>query len=96
MPEFYRRARRMVMPTYFGPTNIPPLEANALGCPVAVSKVYGMPEQLVFRKTGLFRNEHCPMAERMARHGFYIPSGSALTDEQMGWVADSLASIMKR
>lgn len=46
MPEFYRRARAMVMPTFFGPTNIPPLEAMALGCPVAVSDIYGMREQL--------------------------------------------------
>jgi glycosyltransferase involved in cell wall biosynthesis len=43
---FYLRARGMVMPTYFGPTNIPPLEAIALACPVAVSNIYGMPEQL--------------------------------------------------
>jgi glycosyltransferase involved in cell wall biosynthesis len=34
------------MPTFFGPTNIPPLEAMALGCPVAVSDIYAMPEQL--------------------------------------------------
>ncbi|MHB8772539.1 MAG: glycosyltransferase family 4 protein [Syntrophales bacterium] len=46
MPEFYRRARAMVMPTFFGPTNIPPLEAIALGCPVATSDIYGMREQL--------------------------------------------------
>lgn len=46
MPEFYRRARMLVMPTFFGPTNIPPLEAFALGCPVAVSGIYGMPEQV--------------------------------------------------
>ena len=46
VPGFYRRARAMVMPTYFGPTNIPPLEALATGCPAVVSGVYGMPEQL--------------------------------------------------
>jgi glycosyltransferase involved in cell wall biosynthesis len=46
MPELYRRARALLMPTYYGPTNIPPLEAMALGCPVATSRVYGMPEQL--------------------------------------------------
>ena len=45
MPEFYRRARGMVFPTFFGPTNIPPLEANVLSCPVAVSNIYGMREQ---------------------------------------------------
>lgn len=41
----YRHARALVMPTFFGPTNIPPLEAMALGCPMAVSGIYGMPEQ---------------------------------------------------
>jgi glycosyltransferase involved in cell wall biosynthesis len=45
MPEFYKRARALVMPTFFGPTNIPPLEAFQLGCPVAISGIYGMPEQ---------------------------------------------------
>lgn len=45
MPLLYRRARALVMPTFFGPTNIPPLEAMKLGCPVAVSNIYGMPEQ---------------------------------------------------
>ena len=42
----YMRARAFVMPTFYGPTNIPPLEAIALGCPVAVSNIYGMPNQL--------------------------------------------------
>jgi glycosyltransferase involved in cell wall biosynthesis len=46
MPGLYRRATALVMPTFFGPTNIPPLEAQALGCPVAVSRIYAMPEQL--------------------------------------------------
>jgi glycosyltransferase involved in cell wall biosynthesis len=46
MPEFYRRARAMIMPTFFGPTNIPPLEAIALGCPAAVSDIYGAREQM--------------------------------------------------
>lgn len=45
MPEFYKRARALVMSTFFGPTNIPPLEAFQLGCPVAISGIYGMPEQ---------------------------------------------------
>lgn len=46
MPELYRRAIALVMPTFFGPTNIPPLEAMALGCPVIVSRIYGMTAQL--------------------------------------------------
>lgn len=46
MPALYRHARAMVMPSFFGPTNIPALEAMALGCPVAVSGIYAVPEQL--------------------------------------------------
>ena len=42
----YKHAAGLVMPSYFGPTNIPPLEAMALGCPVAVSDKYAMPEQV--------------------------------------------------
>jgi glycosyltransferase involved in cell wall biosynthesis len=43
---FYIRARALVMPTFFGPTNIPPLEALASGCPVIISGIYGIEEQL--------------------------------------------------
>lgn len=46
MTYLYRHAVGLVMPSYFGPTNIPPLEAMALGCPVAVSDKYAMPEQV--------------------------------------------------
>ena len=46
LAQFYRRARALVMPTFFGPTNIPPLEAFSYDCPVAVSNIYAMPEQL--------------------------------------------------
>jgi glycosyltransferase involved in cell wall biosynthesis len=46
MPGFYGRARALVMPTFFGPTNIPPLEAFEAGCPVATSRIYGIPDQL--------------------------------------------------
>jgi glycosyltransferase involved in cell wall biosynthesis len=44
--ELYRRAVALVMPTFFGPTNIPPLEAFALGCPVIISDIYGIPAQV--------------------------------------------------
>jgi len=44
--EIYRRSRALVMPTFFGPTNIPPLEAFVVGCPVAISNIYGIPDQV--------------------------------------------------
>jgi glycosyltransferase involved in cell wall biosynthesis len=44
--ELYKNALALIMPTFFGPTNIPPLEAITLGCPVITSKIYASEEQL--------------------------------------------------
>lgn len=46
MAEIYHRARALIMPTFFGPTNIPPLEAFVAGCPIGISDIYGIPEQV--------------------------------------------------
>lgn len=53
-----------------------------------------MHEQPVFRNMGLFEGERYPVAERLARRGFYIPSGLALTDAQMDEVADAVIKMM--
>jgi perosamine synthetase len=44
-------------------------------------------EQPVLRRMGLFEGVRCPVSERIARRGFYLPSGLALQDEQMDRVA---------
>ncbi len=44
--SLYKRAKALVFPSLFGPTNIPPLEALALNCPVIVSDVYSHRDQL--------------------------------------------------
>ncbi len=54
-----------------------------------------MHEQPIFAEMGLFGNEHYPIAERVARRGFYIPSGLALTDNQIERVADALHRVLK-
>lgn len=41
----FLNSRGLIMPTLLGPTNMPPLEALALGCPVAVSDLPGHREQ---------------------------------------------------
>ena len=41
----YENALALVMPTYFGPTNIPVLEAWEAGCPVITSDIRGVREQ---------------------------------------------------
>lgn len=53
-----------------------------------------MHEQPVFRRMGLFAGESYPVAERLARRGFYVPSGLALTDAQMNEVASALVEIL--
>lgn len=42
----YRQAFALAYVTFFGPENLPPLEAFALGCPVVASAVSGAGEQL--------------------------------------------------
>jgi len=46
MSGLYAGAFALVMPTFFGPTNIPPMEAWALGCPVLCSDIRGIREQI--------------------------------------------------
>jgi perosamine synthetase len=54
-----------------------------------------MHEQPVFQKMGLFLKERYPVAERIARRGFYIPSGMALSEEQMERVAAGVKEILQ-
>jgi glycosyltransferase involved in cell wall biosynthesis len=44
--NLYKNAFAMIFPTFFGPDNIPPLEAFSLGCPVIASRVEGAEEQM--------------------------------------------------
>lgn len=53
-----------------------------------------MHEQPVYVKQGLFENERYKTAEYLARKGFYIPSGLALTKEQMETVASKVRKVM--
>ena len=46
VPALYRQSMALVMPTYFGPTNIPPLEAFSLGVPVVYSDLPGLRDQV--------------------------------------------------
>jgi perosamine synthetase len=54
----------------------------------------GMHEQPVFHEMGLFKGEHYPVAERIARQGLYLPSGLTLTEEQIDKVCDAVRKIL--
>ena len=53
-----------------------------------------MHEQPVFHNMGLFSEETFPVSERLARRWFYLPSGLALTDEQIVRYANTLNEIL--
>ena len=52
-----------------------------------------MHEQPIFRRMGLFANESHPHSERLARRGFYLPSGLALTEDQIATSAAALREL---
>ena len=54
---------------------------------------WGMHEQPVFRRLGYFRGERYPVAEKLARRGFYLPSGLALTKSQMERSAGAVKAL---
>jgi perosamine synthetase len=56
---------------------------------------YSLHQQPILKKMGLFKGENYPVAEKISQRGFYIPSGLALTDNQINQVADVLFKIMK-
>jgi len=53
-----------------------------------------MHEQPVFKKMGMFKNERFPITERIARRGFYIPSGQGLNEKQIETAAKRLIRIL--
>jgi perosamine synthetase len=54
----------------------------------------GMHEQPVFHDMGLFVGERYPVTERIARKGLYIPSGLAITEEQMDLVCAAVRDAL--
>lgn len=55
---------------------------------------WGMHEQPVLKNMGLFSGEHYPVAERLARYGFYLPSGMAITQQQIEEVVSKVKTVL--
>ena len=55
---------------------------------------YPMHKQPVFNKMGLFLNDYLPNSEKLYEKGFYIPSGLALTKEQIEEVSEILHKVL--
>jgi perosamine synthetase len=54
-----------------------------------------MHRQPVFQRMGLFARQKCEVSERLAERGFYIPSGLAITEEQIERAAASVREILE-
>lgn len=54
----------------------------------------GMHEQPVYRNMGLLKGESYPVTERIARRGLYLPSGQAITDDQIEQVIDAVRKTL--
>ncbi len=54
----------------------------------------GMHEQPVFREMGLFKGLKLPVSERVQRQGLYLPSGLAITENQIAEVVGAVREIL--
>ena len=56
---------------------------------------YPLHLQPAYRKLGLFEGESYPVAENLAKKGFYIPAGMGITDEQIKEVAECVKKVFQ-
>jgi perosamine synthetase len=56
---------------------------------------YPMHKQPVFKKIGIFKNEHYPISEKLSAKGFYIPSGIGMTINEQDKVINVLYKVFK-
>lgn len=56
---------------------------------------WSMHEQPVFNRLGLFEGDSHPVSERISRRGFYIPSGLAISEEQIHRVSSAVRSVIE-
>lgn len=57
---------------------------------------YPMHKQPVFQEYGFFENINLPNSEALYQRGFYIPSGLALTDEQINEVSKCMHEVLTK
>lgn len=91
MGHLYKQSFALVMPTYFGPTNLPPLEAFELGVPVLYSDKAGLREQVA--EAGLLMDLKNPSS--MAKQLFRLWSEPNLRMELIKSGCEKLACLNK-
>lgn len=54
----------------------------------------GMHQQPVYRRMGLFQGVHCPVTEHIYKRGVYLPSGQAITNDQIEAVIQAVRKVL--
>jgi glycosyltransferase involved in cell wall biosynthesis len=100
MPYLYKGCVALVMPTYFGPTNLPPLEARALGVPVIYSDLPSFREQMGDEALYIDLEDPASLAEQlellMATGLPATAQSSPQTEEPVSAYAEILRQIVFR
>jgi perosamine synthetase len=68
------------------------LAALGVGCRPFFCPMHLQP---VLQRRGLFAGQSHPVAERLYRRGFYVPSGLALSESQISRVAEALGTVLQ-
>jgi perosamine synthetase len=77
-----------------------PCDANFVMSLLAKEKIgtrpffWSMHEQPVFKRQGLFKNAFNPVSECISRRGFYIPSGLAISQDQIVRVSSAVTRVI--
>jgi len=56
---------------------------------------WGLHEQPLLKKYSFYHEQSLPVCENMARRGFYLPSGLALTEKQIHFVAEKFKEVIR-
>jgi len=86
----------------YGVEVLPHLDADAEAVMKRLAKVnvgtrpffWPMHEQPIFLQKGMFKDTRFEVAERIARRGFYIPSGMGMSDDDVREVAQRVRAVM--
>ena len=53
-----------------------------------------MNKQKIFKKMKLFTNKKIPNSEYLSKNGFYVPSGLAISNQEIKYICDILNRII--
>lgn len=54
----------------------------------------GLHDQPIYRRMGLVDNFECPVTDRIYQRGLYLPSGQAISDEQIDTVISCVREVL--